>query len=328
MNTEQKKQRGQIRAAMFGHAIGDALGVPVEFRSRESLRNDPVTGYRGYGSYLVPAGTWSDDTSMAMATMDSLTHGLDYEDMMGRFCDWKNHAAYTATDMVFDIGITTRQALSRSGHGTPALECGSDGEHENGNGSLMRIIPAVLYCKYQKPELSEAEQLQIIHRVSCLTHRHPRAQMGCGIYAFILLALLDDPEKEAVQTGLDRAKAYYAGQPAFRTEMDTYHRLLDQSAAAFAREPEDSIKSSGYVVATLEAAVWCLMNTDTYADCVLKAVNLGSDTDTVAAVAGGLAGCLYGMDQIPADWYKGLIRKEQMEALCEAFAERFAGEDS
>lgn len=319
-NTAPETIKNRIRAAMFGHAIGDALGVPVEFCGREELRADPVTGYRGYGSHHVPAGTWSDDTSMALAALDSLSRGLDDTDMIRRFCDWKDHAAYTATDRVFDMGITTRQALSRFQHGVPALDCGLDGERENGNGSLMRIIPTVLYCQYHQPQMTEGERMEIIHRTSCLTHRHLRSQMGCGIYAFLLWALLEHPDKSTVQTGLDRAKAYYTAQPEFHGELQTYHRLLDQPAAEFARTPESSIKSSGYVVATLEAAVWCLLNTDSYAACVLQAVNLGSDTDTVAAVAGGLSGCLYGMAQIPAAWYDGLIRREMIETLCDAFA--------
>ena len=161
---------------MFGHAIADAMGVPVEFSTRSQRRCDPVTGYRGYGAHDVPAGTWSDDTSMALATIDSLAHGLDTTDMMERFCDWKLHAAYTATGVVFDMGITTSKALSQFKKGVPALSCGLDGEFDNGNGSLMRIIPAVLFCKFAAADLSPDEQLAIIHDVSSLTHRHPRSQ--------------------------------------------------------------------------------------------------------------------------------------------------------
>lgn len=113
-----------VRSAMFGHAIADAMGVPVEFSTRSQRRCDPVTGYRGYGAHDVPAGTWSDDTSMALATIDSLAHGLDTTDMMERFCDWKLHAAYTATGVVFDMGITTSKALSQFKKGVPALSCG------------------------------------------------------------------------------------------------------------------------------------------------------------------------------------------------------------
>ena len=323
MNTEKNKKLiiETVRAAMFGHAIADALGVPVEFRDREELRRDPVRDYRGYGSHPVPAGTWSDDTSMALATLDSLSHGLDYEDIMRRFCDWRNQAAYTATGEVFDIGITTNQALSAFIMGTPALECGQGGEYDNGNGSLMRIIPAALYCQYAVPELPESEQFAIIHAVSALTHSHSRSEMACGIYFCVLRELLADRRKESIQTGLRKAYAYYESDPSFVEDLIHFQRLFEKPIADFAGIPEREIQSSGYVVATLEAAIWCVLNTGSYEECVLKAVNLGRDTDTVGAVAGGLAGCLYGMDSIPKRWYDGLLKKEMIENLCEAFSE-------
>ena len=318
----QKAARLQIvRSAMFGHAIADAMGVPVEFSDRSRRRRDPVTGYRGYGVHHVPAGTWSDDTSMALATLDSLARGLDYTDMLERFCEWKLHAAYTATDVVFDIGITTSRALSTFRQGVPALSCGLGGERDNGNGSLMRIIPAALYCKYTA-NLSLDQQLSIIHDVSALTHRHPRSQMGCGIYALILMELCDGRGVAGIQAGIDRAKAYYEASPAFSRELCSYDQILGcPSIMDFAGTPEDKIRSGGYVVDTLEAALWCLLNTDNYRDCVLRAVNLGDDTDTVAAVAGGLAGCLYGMEGIPDGWLAGLLRAEDIETLCSAFVD-------
>lgn len=311
-----------VRSAMFGHAIADAMGVPVEFSDRSQRRRDPVTGYRGYGAHDVPAGTWSDDTSMALAMLDSLAHGLDYTDMMARFCNWKLHAAYTATGVVFDMGITTSKALAQFKKGVPALSCGLGDEYDNGNGSLMRIIPAVLYCKYGADDLSLDEQLAIIHDVSALTHSHPRSQMGCGIYALILMELCDGRGIAGIQAGIDRAKRVYEANPAFSKELGSYARILGcNSIMDFARTPEDEIKSGGYVVDTLEAALWCLLNTDNYRDCVLKAVNLGDDTDTVAAVAGGLAGCLYGMEGIPGGWLAGLRKAEDIEALCSAFVD-------
>ena len=266
-----------VRSAMFGHAIADAMGVPVEFSDRSQRRRDPVTGYRGYGAHDVPAGTWSDDTSMALAQFKK---------------------------------------------GVPALSCGLDGEYDNGNGSLMRIIPAALYCKYAVADLSLDEQLAIIHDVSALTHSHPRSQMGCGIYALILMELCDGGGIAGIQAGIDRAKRYYEANPVFSKELNSYARILScASIMDFARTPEDEIRSGGYVVDTLEAALWCLLNTDNYRDCVLRAVNLGDDTDTVAAVAGGLTGCLYGMEGIPDSWLAGLRKAEDIEALCRAFVD-------
>lgn len=305
-----------IFAALFGHAIADAMGVPVEFQDRSELKKKPVFDFQGYGTHPVPAGTWSDDTSMTIATLDSLTHGLDYHDMMQRFCDWKQHAKYTATDEVFDMGITTENSLRRFIAGTPALECGCGDEYDNGNGSLMRIIPAVLYCKYVIPSSSLEDHMYVIHHTSALTHSHPRSLMGCGIYMLILMELLTCQSKRAVRLGLEKAEAYYRSLPEYQEELAHYAKVFRMYDAL---PQEDDIKSSGYVVATLEAALWCLLTTESYSECILKAVNLGSDTDTVAAVAGGMAGVLYGLQGIPDKWYHALVRKDMIKELCQAF---------
>lgn len=306
-----------IRAAVFGHAIADAMGVPVEFSDRNWLKKNPVSDYQGYGSHPVPAGTWSDDTSMTIAALDSLARGLDYNDMMQRFCQWKQNAGYTATDEVFDMGITTEHALRRFIAGTPAMACGCSDEYDNGNGSLMRIIPAVLYCKYKIPFADAQEHMNVIHNTSALTHSHPRSLMGCGIYSFVLMELLSWKNKESIRLGLQKAEAYYRTLPEYQTELNCYSQALHMYSTL---PEEDEIKSIGYVVSTLEAALWCILTTESYSECILKAVNLGSDTDTVAAVAGGLAGVLYGFAGIPEKWYQGLIRHDMIDEICKAFA--------
>ena len=196
-----------IRSVVYGHVIADALGVPVEFTSRSSLQRNPVTGMRGYGTHDMPAGTWSDDTSMALATMDSLTNGIDYEDTMRRFCEWTENDAYTATGEMFDIGITTSDALHRYLIGTPALQCGRHGDRDNGNGSLMRIYPVVLYCCVLHPDEYDTDaMIELIHNYSALTHAHPRSMVGCGIYAFVLRALLNG---NVITDGLTEAREFY-----------------------------------------------------------------------------------------------------------------------
>ncbi len=319
MDQLNKRQAVDI---LLGFAIGDAMGVPVEFQSREELSRNPVTFYIGFGTHSVPPGTWSDDTSMTLATLDSFCFGLDYDDMMKKFCQWKDHGSYTATNQVFDIGITTEIALEQYKLGKKPLECGCCGEFDNGNGSLMRIIPAVFYTRSRMNGASLEEQLDVIHNVSALTHAHPRSKMACGIYFFVLNALLDKPcKKDSIPTGLKSAEEYYRDSAEFCSEYLSFKRLF---AAHFKDTPEQEIRSSGYVVDTLEAAVWCVLNTDTYEDCILKAVNLGNDTDTVAAIAGGLAGCLYGRNGtngISILLMKHLIGRKQILALCEQFFE-------
>ena len=135
----------KVLGGILGFVVADALGVPVEFEDREYLRLYPVTNMRGYGSYDVPAGSWSDDSSMTLCALESLTHGLDYDDMMSRFLRWADEGYMTPHGEVFDMGKTTREALLRYAQGIPALECGASSEWENGNGSLMRMLPVAFY---------------------------------------------------------------------------------------------------------------------------------------------------------------------------------------
>ena len=172
----------------------------------------------------------------------------------------------------------------------------------------MRIYPFVLYL--MDKGFSVEKKLEIIHTASALTHAHMRSKIGCGIYAFVLWELLQNADKTSVLLGLHKAQTYYSKEE----ELSYYERLF---AVNFAQTDRSEIQSSGYVVHTLEAAIWCLLTTDNYRDCVLKAVNLGLDTDTVGAVAGSLAGGLYGYEGIPAKWREELLRREYIEELCE-----------
>lgn len=296
------------KAVIVGHAVADALGVPVEFKKRSYLDDNPVVDMTGYGTHYVPAGCWSDDTSMSLCVLDSLANGVDYTDIMTKFCEWYGQGKYTATGAVFDCGITTVNALSQfSIHNLPPLECGFGEEFDNGNGSLMRTHSIALYL-YNRP-IDLDLKMEIISNVSKLTHAHERSLIGCGIYCFVLWELLDNPSKSSVEIGLLKAIRYYKNSP----ELINYHRVFDMD---FYKQSRDSVKSSGYVVDTLEASLWCLMTTDSYKECVLKAVNLGEDTDTVGAVAGGLAGALYGYGAIPKEWRDKLLKLDYIESLC------------
>jgi len=303
----------RMKSVIFGSIIGDAMGVPVEFKSREELAADPVTGYRGFGSHAVPAGTWSDDTSMTLAMLDSLASGIDYDDIMEKFTDWADDAAYTSTGEVFDMGRTVRKALVKFNQDTPALECGPDGPNDNGNGSLMRILPAIFYVKYKMTDASLDDKLEVIHNMSALTHGHARSKMACGVYAILIMDLLETEYKGTISYSLARAKSFYARKPEFESEMEYFDKIF---SPGFAELPESVIKSSGYVIDTLEAAIWCALNTDNFLDCILKAVNLGDDTDTVAAVAGGIAGCIY---DVPEELIEGILKYEEVERLCDKF---------
>lgn len=307
----------KILDGIMGLCAADALGVPVEFSSRESLQCNPVTNMRGYGTYNLPPGTWSDDTSMTLCLVDSLNNGLDYKDIMEKFLFWANEAKYTPYDEVFDIGSATMKALMKFAHGEEPLKCGGESEYDNGNGSLMRILPVAFYLQanYGTEIYDKDEAVTIIHNVSSLTHAHKRSLIACGIYISIASMILGSYDlMTAVQLGVYRAVEYYKKNNEFAHELTHYERIYGRET--FANTPLEFIKSSGYVVDTLEAAIWCLLNTNSYKDCVLMAVNLGQDTDTVAAVAGGLAGLYYGYDSIPGEWLSVIAKREYIADLC------------
>ena len=304
---------------MLGLIVGDALGVPVEFMSRTELMKNPVTGMREYGTHHQPRGTWSDDSSMALAELDSIrTVGtIDYTDMMERFSRWCMHGEYTPFGEVFDIGTATSRALMNYAKGIAPLESGGKTEWDNGNGSLMRILPVCLYLfkRQKKVCTSENESIYMIHAVSALTHAHVRSQIACGIYYFLVKAILEEEGslENRLHKGMDRAYQYYRQDLSNHRELENYKRLADLSE--FKETPKEGIKSSGYVVDTLEAAVWCLLHSYSYKETVLMAVNLGEDTDTVGAVAGGLAGLYYKEEGIPQEWIQVLQRREWIEEV-------------
>jgi len=310
----------KVRSVIVGGAIGDALGVPVEFMSRKELAITPVQEMRGFGTHNQPPGTWSDDTSMTLCLLESISRRqkIDYDDIMNNFANWLTKTAFTAAHETFDVGIATQEAIARYLQGTKPLACGGKGEYDNGNGSLMRLSPlALFFCQQQVK--NTADILLEAHRLSALTHGHPRSQMACGIYTLILMNLLTGSSiPAAVENGLKRAHDFYRNNSACQAEIPAFKRLWHLEALQDL--PNAAIRSSGYVVDTLEAVIWCLLNTASYAECVLKAVNLGDDTDTIGAITGGLAGAAYGFASIPPTWLDALTGLAEIDALCQAFA--------
>jgi len=304
-----------VLGGIIGLAVGDALGVPVESVSRDRLKAEPVTGMIGHGAHNMPAGSWSDDTSLTLALLDGLTHGLDQTDLMQRFVRWAEDGAYTPAGRSFGFGRTTLRALYRFANGASPEQCGGTSERDNGNGALMRILPLGYYLQasFGPGFVGNDQAISTMAQVVSLTHNTVRNQLACAIYLAIVGQLVEGvPPAEAVRQGLDLATARYGDQ----AEWAHFERL---AAPGFAAMPEDQINSGGYVVDTLEAAVWCLLNHTDYANCVLAAVNLGGDTDTTAAVAGGLAGTAYGSCAVPAEWLDQLIRRDYIEQLCHDF---------
>lgn len=292
---------GKFYEAIMGLVVGDALGVPFEFRQRDTFK---ATDMIGFGTYNQPPGTWSDDSSMTIATVESLCRigEIDTEDIMMNFSSWLFCAKFTPHRAVFDVGGTTRKAIHKFIYGHAIERCGCTSENDNGNGSLMRVLPlAFLNCS-----------LGDVAKVSSLTHGHVISINACDIYVSIAQGLIAGQGiREAIA---DRVRREYYLHEKF-------NRLK-----ALERLRRDEIRSTGFVVDTLEAALWCLLKTDNYRDCVLMAVNLGGDTDTIAAVAGGLAGIIYGIggnNGIPEEWIDQIVKHDEIKELCKTFESRF-----
>lgn len=319
-----------IRAGIYGLCVADALGVPAESRTREDLSRNPITEMVEGGLHQQPVGYWSDDSSMTLCLVDSIGKVGYYHthDIMARFDDWARNGAYTPGGKKFDIGNTCSHAISRYRKGcTPAL-CGSNKINENGNGSLMRILPMayVLYGKYGKNITKHKKAMEDIHKISGLTHRHPLAQSACGIYLAIAVRILAGYElKTAIREGVYAALNWYGSHHRFTDCLEFWKRISNTDH--FRWEPEKTIYSGGYVVETLETVLWCLLRTESYKECVLKCVNMGYDTDSTAAIAGGLAGMYYGYDSIPAEWIEQLAAREIIDD-CIAGLERYCEENN
>ncbi|WP_251197450.1 ADP-ribosylglycohydrolase family protein [Anaerotardibacter muris] len=270
LHTQEAVKRNKLRSVIYGAAVGDALGVPYEFSGRDSFS---CTGMIGGGVHDQPAGTFSDDTSLLLATCASLKENnkrINIEDMRAKFRSWLYEGAFTPDAFIFDVGNATATALDQG--------FGCSNEQSNGNGSLMRIAPLAFIHATDND----------IRAVSSITHAHWISTEACVAFVHILRNVLD---------GTSLAKAIETNKPKSKI-FDWLHDLKNR--------PRGDLRSGGFVLDTLAAAFWCALNTTNYRDCVLAAVNLGDDTDTTACVAGAVAGALYGFEDIPEDWIDAL----------------------
>lgn len=307
----KKTQELQIKSALFGVAVGDALGVPVEFKSRETISKNPVTDMVGYGTYNLPPGTWSDDSSLTFCLAEALTQDFDLNVIGQNFVKWTHENYWTPRGHVFDIGIATRQAIFRLAKGEKPELAGGFDVTENGNGSLMRILPLLFYLRDKPID----ERYDITKKVSSITHGHIRSVIACFYYLEFALQILSGKDKFEIYKNLQTEIPNYLTSRAVNpAEIEKFNRLLKEDITQLR---EDEIQSSGYVLHTFEASIWCLLTTDNYKDAVLKAVNLGEDTDTTGAVTGGLAGLIYGFDGIPEKWLQQIARYSDIENLAE-----------
>lgn len=302
----------RIKGGLVGAIIGDAMGVPVEFFTRNVLINKPVTDLVSGSSHMQPRGTWSDDSSMILCTVESLLKGLDYDDIANNFYKWIKSGYWTPYGEAFGIGRGTLFSIGAISKGTRAIEAGQKSEKYNGNGSLMRILPIAFYINKMKIKSWQ----EIVINLSSITHAHLISCNSCIIYINYALDLLD---------GLDKFDAYEKlKKDKYITNFnykENFSNILENNIYEL---NEDKIKSSGYVIDTLEAAFWSFLTTNNYKECILKAVNLGGDTDTIACIAGGLAGIYYGFDDISNKWVNEIARSKDILNLIECFSNKYA----
>lgn len=297
--------RDRTHGALLGLAVGDALGTTLEFTRRDT---QPLhTEITGGGPFDLKPGEWTDDTAMALALADSLLScsKFDPHDLATRFVHWWQDGAYSCTGTCFDIGITTREALARFVRtGDPFA--GSTDPQTAGNGSLMRLVPVALFALH---DAALADQLARDH--SRITHAAQQAVEACAYLVQLL--------REAILGQLDvLSPRTWAGDPA----------IAAIAAGSWRQKSRDEIRSSGYVIDTLEAALWAVGTTTSFEEALILAVNLGDDADTVGAVTGQLAGALYGASTIPERWLHPLAWRRKIAEAADRLQLNVSGASS
>ena len=290
------------RGALLGLAVGDALGAAVEFKPPGTF--EPVSGYRGGGAHRLEPGEWTDDTSMALALADSIAErGWDVHDQAERYVAWWKTGAYSVNGRAFDIGITTAAALRRFAATGDVRRSGDDAPHTSGNGSIMRLAPVPMFYY---PDLGAA--VHYAAESSRTTHGAPECLDACRLLAGIIYRACSGASKEDV---LFEESGSLQGEP----------KIMAIAQGEYRNKSIGEIRGTGYVVESLEAALWCFLHTETFEAAILKAANLGDDADTTAAVCGQVAGAYYGESGIPKKWLAKLAMRQEILALADRLFE-------
>jgi ADP-ribosyl-[dinitrogen reductase] hydrolase len=305
-STPQPTLASRIRGALYGALVGDALGLPVEFSTRAERDADPVVGMGAWGMHHQPAGTWSDDGALVPCTAEGVRVDFSKSRLEGLYVRWMTEGRWAAHGEVFDIGNATRAALGRLADGVPIERAGETGEGQNGNGSLMRILPVALRFHRSSP----SQLAEMAMAASAITHAHVRSQLACAFYCQVVVELLRGIEPlVAYRNAIAKLSPLFEAHPR---EQNAFARLL---TGDLPNTPRADICASGYVIHTLEAALWCLLTQPCLSSAVLAAGNLGDDTDTTGCVAGGLAGAAYGVGAVPPEWLAALPRRRDLDSL-------------
>ena len=308
------------RGCLIGLAVGDALGAAVEFMSPGSF--EPVTDYRTGGPHRLGPGQWTDDTSMALARADSIAQkGWDLDDQARRYVSWWRNGEYSVNGRCFDIGNTTADALHRFQQDKDAKTSGSPSSRASGNGSIMRLAPVpIRFVDYFPDRVEQLEQLAA--ESSLPTHASGQCLSACRYFAVVLAGLISGLDRDEVLSPIWEPLQKLRAREPLHPEVDAV------ASGSFRDLQPPAIKGSGYVVKSLEAALWAFHDAQDFRDAVLNAVNLGDDADTTGAVCGQLAGAYWGESGIPKNWLDGLAKREMIEKALTGLLRRTQAERS
>jgi ADP-ribosyl-[dinitrogen reductase] hydrolase len=296
-----------IKGMIIGGAIGDALGLPVENKTRMQLEQSPVED--------MTDGLFSDSTSMTWALADTIACGYDINLLMTNTIEWYKNGKYSATGVLANIKPVVAAALDR--YIKSGKFSGSKTEADNGSGSLMRVAPMILLTNGKKID----ERFDLIKEVSSLTHAHIVSVLSCFFYTEYLLELVKSHDKmKAYVIAQNKMKYIFSNYKITRSTQYKFDRVYPDKVWVLG---EGELLCDGYVISSLETAIWCFINTNSYEEAVLRAVNLGGNTDTVTALTGTIAGLFYGYDNIPTDWIDSLIKIDELELLTDKLNSKF-----
>lgn len=312
-----------IKNSLMSFILGDVMGTPAQFILRanlkESLKQAPISELILNANTTIPFGAWSDDSSMTLCTMKSITdkQTINIENMSEYFLMWLYNAYLTPFDKTFDVGRTTYEALNnfKNNHKMPS---GLSNLYSNGNGSLMRILPVSIYCYIKN--LSHKETFDIVKNVSSITHAHPISILGCYIYTLVIFDILDKKQKNEIIANLSKIYNSKAIPDDYKEWLNKYDTVLDGSIVT---QNADNLDTSGYVKGTLEVALWGFYNTKSVEDCIFRIIELGEDTDTNSAVGAGLSGLYYGLrgKVAPHYWTDKIINKKNVLNIIDEYIE-------
>lgn len=303
----------QVVGGLIGNAVGDALGLPVEFKAREDLKGIPVLEMQGFGSYLVAPGTWSTNTSMVIVLMESIREcgKVNQSDILHKLSRWLYLGDYTIGSEIINSNTTVTLSIDRFKKGYTPDECGDAFEFASDNGALTRILPIAFLC--YNYNIQGKHRYDLVKRVTRLTHATEKCILANMIFVNYACYLLEGCYPAVALQKIQKEDYSFFSEAC----VDSFSRILKMNLTEL---PEEEIQSNSDVIESLEATIWSLVTTRNFEQAVIKAVNLGHDTDTIGALTGGLAGLYYGMQGIPKRWLDKLKKLPELETIAEGFS--------